>query len=546
MMKKYQVISLIVIVLFLNSHLISSISAKNTPEYVYLAEEPEYSWIWDEFSNAPSDIPGEDFVYWGESLGPYHNYTEVTNKLIILNNSFPELVEVFSIGKTWENRTIWAVRLTDETVTSAKTEYYIVAAHHAREVITVENALYFIDWIIFNTIYDSIFDYLLQSTEIYIIPMLNPDGISILHWYPEQRKNLAPIDDDLDGSLDDEKERVYFWNTETNSSDIEEKDIDGSGYIGEDRPGGVDLNRNYGAFWGDQGASPFRRDDTYHGSYPFSEPETRALRNFMYNHSFNFAVSLHSGVEAIIAPWGINGSLPEKDEKEFNALLLELEEILNFPLWNDTIYGYITSGEWGDYSYLYHNIKSFTIETFGTNSYSYWTDYFNPDADEVISNCELIFPSLLFLAENPQLTYTNNLPKIEVKNPSDPNQVFDNYTIQWIASDEDNDKLNASIFVSQDGIYWDLLATNVNNSSFLWDLDGVEPGSYYIKVAVSDGKSWIHDVTEIKLNVRTDIQMQKPYVFWIVAGSFGFLAVIFYALTLKKSKDVIDVWTKKE
>ncbi|MHA1303014.1 MAG: M14 family zinc carboxypeptidase [Candidatus Heimdallarchaeaceae archaeon] len=547
MISKKVLFALISLMLILSSQTIQSFYIQDRPTPIkWSTAEDSYLWIWEEFKNAPGEIYGEDFVFWGSSLGPYHNYTELTTKLVLLNNSFPELVDVFSIGLTWQNRSIWCVRLTNESVTTAKTEYYVVGAHHARELITVENALYFIDWIIYNSYYGSVYDSLLASKEIYVIPMLNPDGISILHWYPEQRKNMAPIDDDDDGSRADEYERVYYWNNETNTSAIREQDLDENGGIGEDRPGGVDLNRNYAAFWGLPGASPIPYFDDYRGSKPFSEPETQAMRSFMYNHSFNYAVSLHSGVQAIISPWSINGSLPERDGGEYEALLEELKSILDFPLWNETNYGYATSGEWGDYAYLYHDIMSFTIETYGSSPLYYYYDFFNPDADEVLANCEKIFPALEFLANEPHLTYANSLPEIEVNNPSKINQVFDNYTITWSASDIDGDLLNASVFVSQDGLHWQLLKSNlIDRTYLLWDLQDFEAGSYYIKVAVSDGKDWIHDTTEIKLNVKKEVGEQKPYVFWIAAGTFGVLAMLYYAHIAKKTKDIGKTWGKE-
>jgi hypothetical protein len=182
-------------------------------------------------------------VFWGESLGPYHNYDELSDKLQDLNSSFPDIVEVFSLGKTYHDRNIWCVRITKESVTKTKTEFYVDAAHHARELISVENSLYFIDKLLYS-FQNGEYEDLLETTEIYVIPMLNPDGISIMHIFPEQRKNLHPIDDDNDTRLDDEYEEVYFWNETSNMAEINATHIDADGTTGEDRPGGVDLNRN--------------------------------------------------------------------------------------------------------------------------------------------------------------------------------------------------------------------------------------------------------------------------------------------------------------
>ncbi len=546
-MRKTQ--ALFLIVLFVNFQFLNVVINSSATFNIKKQETLDpYIWFWEELSNAPGQISGEDVVYWGENLGPYHNYTELTEKLVLLNSTFPDIVDVFSIGKTWHNNDVWCVKLTNETITSSKTEYYIVAEHHARELISVENALYFIDKIVYDSIF-GLYEELLSSRELYVIPMLNPDGISIIHWFPEQRKNLHPIDDDgdgindtdMDGLLDDELERTYYWNPAANTSAIREFDLDGDGSIAEDLPGGVDLNRNYGVNWEGTGSSSVKRNPLYRGAYPFSENETQIMRDFMREHAFNFAISLHSGIKSIITPWGHNGSLPLADEDEFNALLVDLQDILHWPLWNESG-GYLTNGVWEDYCYAAHDILCFTLETY----YDIWTgsyfDYFNPPGNQILSNCEYVYPAMIYLAEEPRLTYSNNLPSIEVTNPSTINQVFENYTITWTMDDLDGDNLNCTVLVSENGWNWDVLATNLTDqTSFFWNVTSVDPGSYYLKVAVYDGKDWISDVSEISLNVR-NVKPPSPFAFYILAGIFGTLAVVYLFFYLRKSKNLSKMW----
>ncbi|MCE7741572.1 MAG: hypothetical protein GOP50_03870 [Candidatus Heimdallarchaeota archaeon] len=465
-----------------------------------------------------------------------------------MSTTFPELVDVFSIGKTYHGRDIWCVRLTNKTVTTAKSEFYIVGEHHAREMISVENCLYFIDYVVYYTSFGMFHD-LLADTEIYVIPMLNPDGLSIMHFFPEQRKNLNPIDDDedglndtnLDGFLDDELERIYFWNDLTNTSEIIESDLDGDLQTAEDLPGGVDLNRNYGAYWNGTGSSEIKIDPDYRGESPFSELETQILRNFMIEHSFNFAVSIHSGIKAIIPPWAHNGTLPYKDETEFNALLGELKTTLGYPLWNESGL-YTANGAWEDYCYANHDIIGFTFEVYEAPWTGSYFDYYNPEGSYILTNCEQVFEGLIYMAYEPRLTYSNNLPSIEVSNPSTVNQVFDNFTIRWTMSDDDEDSLNCSVFVSTDNLHWDVLKTNIiDESSYFWDVRDVEAGSYYIKVAAYDGMDRITDTNEIKLNVNKEAEGSQ-FAFWLLAGIFGGLAAVYLFFYIRKSKGVSKIW----
>lgn len=57
---------------------------------------------------------------------------------------------------------------------------------------------------------------------------------------------------------------------------------------------GVDLNRNFGAFWGGPDGSDTPGSERYRGPKPFSEPESRALRDFSATHQIAVANMVHS------------------------------------------------------------------------------------------------------------------------------------------------------------------------------------------------------------------------------------------------------------
>ncbi|TPW19078.1 MAG: cpt [Elusimicrobia bacterium] len=68
---------------------------------------------------------------------------------------------------------------------------------------------------------------------------------------------------------------------------------------------GVDLNRNYDFRFGGEGASDSPGSDTYHGPSAFSEPESRAVRDFVNAlPNLKMMVSYHTFSELILYPWG--------------------------------------------------------------------------------------------------------------------------------------------------------------------------------------------------------------------------------------------------
>ena len=108
--------------------------------------------------------------------------------------------------------------------------------------------------------------------------------------------------------------------------------------------------------------------------------------------------------------------------------------------------------------------------------------------------------------------------------------------------DLDGDELNCTVLVSDNGWNWDVLATNLTDqTSFFWNVTAEDPGSYYLKVAVYDGKDWISDISEIRLNVR-NIKTPSPFAFYILAGVFGTLAVVYLFFYLRKSKNLSKMW----
>ena len=90
---------------------------------------------------------------------------------------------------------------------------------------------------------------------------------------------------------------------------------------------GVDPNRNYGGFWGGPGASPdgeappggdFAQD--YRGNGPFSEPETRNIRDLVSKRHVVTLITNHTFSNLVLRPPGIQVQGPPPDEPLYKAL----------------------------------------------------------------------------------------------------------------------------------------------------------------------------------------------------------------------------------
>jgi len=311
---------------------------------------------------------------WGD-WEHYHNYTEIMNTLLFLNETYPNVVDVFSIGKSWQNRDIYCIRLTNESALNLKPQIFFVGYHHAREPITAELTLYFIVDAATKFGTNATITQMLNYSEIYIVPALNVDGFDLFAVNDWQRKNARPTNEDVDGLIDEDPPEdedgngfiEQLWNM-TNGRLIrwEGIDNDGDGKYAEDWVGGVDLNRNYDFQWQYGSSNP--QSEIYKGPAPFSEPETQAIRNLVLEHNFTYAISFHSGAELILYPWGCTSN-PPPDEAKFIEIAQDLSIVTGGTTYQQASDLYISYGIWDDWMYGTQNVYALTCEIFENSTF---------------------------------------------------------------------------------------------------------------------------------------------------------------------------------
>lgn len=290
-----------------------------------------------------SEIPGKGPTHKvGTPYDVYNSYDEpisgIRAQVQRTASTYPHLAQARSIGHTVQNRPIMAIRLTNEKVAGDKPQVLFHATTHAREWVATEVAMRLMDYLVSNYGSDGRVTTLLDTTEIWIIPVVNPDGYQ--YTFTDERlwrKNLRDNDGDGNITLAD----------------------------------GVDLNRNYDSHWGydNEGSSPIWSDGTYRGPAPNSEPETQALINFIAGNDFEFALSYHTYGNLILYPWGWQVQTPSLDDPIFVA---QAGTDAN-PAIVDSIIGqgydpgvgadlYITNGEFTDWAYDKLGIPAYTVE----------------------------------------------------------------------------------------------------------------------------------------------------------------------------------------
>jgi hypothetical protein len=255
----------------------------------------------------------------------YHDYETMTESIMELDASYPQLIDVFSIGQSVEGREIWCVRVTNEEEAGPKLECLIDAGIHANELEGEESALYLVYYLTMNFGRNATVQRILNKNEVYVIPCLNPDG------------------------------RVAMTRENANN---------------------VNLNRNFDVDWGNplgvsQHFIPLPGTE-YCGPSPFSEPESRALRDFMASHDLAFYLSFHTNAHGFITPWSCFDApfeIPEEHNAVFGEVLSWVRENTEFGAghaqWLDFSAGlpYCASGSSMDWCYYKHGVASFTLET---------------------------------------------------------------------------------------------------------------------------------------------------------------------------------------
>ncbi|MGD9963542.1 MAG: M14 family zinc carboxypeptidase [Thermoplasmata archaeon] len=221
----------------------------------------------------------------------YRNYTEIREILTQTVADHPEIAALHDIGDSWEktagiaDRDILAIKISDNVgVEEGEPEFLLMALHHAREWPTSETALHIILNLTDGYGVDPRISWLVDNREIWIVPVVNPDGLDFaLTENEDWRKNRR---DNLDGTF------------------------------------GVDLNRNYNGSengdplgeWGGAGTSDLTYSDVYCGEAPFSEPETQAIRDLARAHDFQIAFDFHTFDDSVMWPWGYTTNLTLDDE----------------------------------------------------------------------------------------------------------------------------------------------------------------------------------------------------------------------------------------
>jgi len=337
----------------------------------------------------------------------YHTPEEVIAELFLLNETAPTIVNLSVLGKSVQGRDIHLITITNEQITTPKAGVFIVAGHHAREQISTEAALRFMIRLINSYGKDELLTNYVDTEEIYIIPTLNPDGLhyvvgnDTMEGDPWLRKNLGRIDDDNDGKFDEDPYNDVNEDGIVSGYDVFGKglsdlhyihtyyegiDDDGDGLVNEDLIGGTDLNRNYGYRWNDSsldtGTGSNTLSNTFPGFSPFSEPETQIVRDFVSNHSFSMAMSLHSGINTTYFPWASDRYWAQSDR--YYNIYSDLKSLLPSYFFDDYLDSgfqpastqgpsYTSAGEWGDWCYATQSIQvPMTFEIYhkaGSESY---------------------------------------------------------------------------------------------------------------------------------------------------------------------------------
>jgi hypothetical protein len=319
----------------------------------------------------------------------YHTYDEANAFLRKWASEYANLVDLYSVGKSFEGRDIWQITITNKSTgkDTDKPAMFIEGNRHSGEVTAAESALWFAWHILTSYGKDAAVTKLVDTKAIYVRVKNNPDGSELyLNTAQSNRSTVRPYDDDRDGLLDedppedldgdgfilqvrkkvesgkgpmildpaDPSGRLMKRAADGKGDYIvsaEGVDSDGDGRMNEDGVGGLDLHRNYPENWRPMpGLDLTGRGWTQGGAgeYPLSEPETRAVFTFLLQHpNISVVQTMDTTVPMLLhgpSTSRMSESMFPEDMKIYQYFDEQGKKITGYPSAGDTYWDYANQG----------------------------------------------------------------------------------------------------------------------------------------------------------------------------------------------------------
>ncbi|MEU5877327.1 M14 family metallopeptidase [Spirillospora sp. NPDC047279] len=277
----------------------------------------------------------------------YHTYAETLAEIDQVVANYPQIARKVVFGKSYQGRDMVGVKISDNVASDeAEPEVLYIGNIHARERLTNEQALYFIGILTKEYNATTRITNLVNSREIYILPITNPDG------------QVYDMTSDVSAG------RMWRKNRRPNSTST-----------------GTDLNRNFAYRWGCcGGSSGSGSSETYRGPSAESEPETKVVSNFVRSRvvggtqQLKIFLDIHSYGPLVLWPFGytysntVPGAMSVDEEAAHRTIGRELASTNGYtPEQASDLY--ITDGTTDDWTWGNQRIFSYTFELGGGSFY---------------------------------------------------------------------------------------------------------------------------------------------------------------------------------
>jgi hypothetical protein len=328
--------------------------------------------------------------------GGYHTSMGHMNHLDQVAKAKPDLTRLYGIGKTFTGKyELKAMCITkiaagdcEQNLNSKKPRFFLMTQTHAREIAAGEMGYRLIDQLTQSYGSDAEVTALLDSTEVWVLPAANPDGLDIVAQggTPSmQRKNRNDTNGDCTGDAI-----------------------------------GVDLNRNNDTNWGGASTSKDPCSDVFLGPSADSEPETQALHGLWQKlfkdsregnnpapaDTTGFMLSIHTVAGMNLIPWQY-ADTPTPNDEPLKAIGAQMKSYNGYQTGQAPQILYAASGGHDDWIYDKLGVAAATVELGGDGECG--GSNFHPPYSCVDTYWEANKPVLMYLTKIAKAPYAASL-----------------------------------------------------------------------------------------------------------------------------------------